>query len=265
MIVYIYGLYDPRNGNLRYIGKTLNLKTRLYLHLREIRNTHKNQWLKNLKDLGLSPEMKVLQIIENSDDKDWQDIEKEWISKSLKEGHPLTNLDSGGRGGNLKCKETRMKMSEAQKARNYKHSKESKRKISESKSNPSDETRYKLRITKLGLKQSEETKNKRAESLRGQKRSDESKALMRLKRIEVATRKRLENPKPPKIYKGHKNRPPISEETRQKLRDSHKGKTQSPETIAKRVSSRIGVPRSEETKEKIRLGHLGKPKPRKNK
>ncbi len=58
-------------------------------------------------------------------------------------------------------------------------------------------------------------------------------------------------------------RKPISEETRERLRLSHMGKTQSEETKRKRAESRKGYTHSEETREKLRLAHLGKPKPRK--
>ncbi len=33
-IIYIYSLSDP-NGNIRYIGKTTNIKRRLYSHIAE--------------------------------------------------------------------------------------------------------------------------------------------------------------------------------------------------------------------------------------
>jgi len=86
MTVYIYGLYDPRNGYLRYIGKAINLKVRLALHLSETKNTHKNQWLAQLKSLRLVPEMRVLETIENSDDLDWQERERWWIKCARESG-----------------------------------------------------------------------------------------------------------------------------------------------------------------------------------
>ena len=263
MTAYIYGLYDPRNGNLRYIGKTNNLQKRFYGHNLEKGTNHKHHWINGLKEQGLKPEMRVIETIENSNDLDWQEREIYWIKKSLDDGHPLTNLDSGGKSGMKKSQETSERIARANTGK--KRSEETRLRISQSKSNPSQETRDRIRASKLGIMQSEETKRKRAESLRGKKRSPETRLLLSQRRRATVERKSLENPPKEKTLKGHKNRPAISEETRQKLRDSHKGKKQSPETIAKRVAGRIGVPRSEETKQKIRLGHLGKPKPRKNK
>lgn len=262
MTNYIYGLYDPRNQNLRYIGKTNNVRKRFHGHMHENLNTHKSNWIANLKRNGLNPILKIIEEIQDDgDDEKWQQREIYWIQKSLDDGHALTNLDSGGNSGYTKSEETKKKISVSNTGK--KRSEETKRRISVAKSNPSDETRLRISVAKTGSKQSQETKDKRADKLKGQKRSDETKSLLSIKRKETAARKRLENPTPPKVYKGHKNRPPISDETRQKLRDSHKGKKQSPETIAKRFANRIGVPRSEGTKLKISLGHLGKPKKRK--
>jgi hypothetical protein len=227
MTVYIYGLYDPRNGNLRYIGKTISLKRRFYGHIKDKGNNYRRNWIKGLSNLGLKPEMKVLETIENSDDKEWQERERHWISESHRLGHPITNLDSGGNSGFLK----------------------------------SQKTKDKIRLAKTGLKHSEETKRRMSESRKGRKHSPETIEILKEKRRATAARKLLESPKQPKPKK---ERQPISDETRRKLSESHRGKKQSPETIAKRMAWKIGVPRSEETKAKIRLGHLGKPKPRKS-
>jgi hypothetical protein len=229
MTVYIYGLYDPRNGNLRYIGKTISLKKRFYGHIKDKAENYKNHWIKSLKSLGMVPEMRVLETIENSNDEDWQERERIWISDSFNLGHPLTNLDSGGNSGSSK----------------------------------SQKTKELIRIKKTGLRHSEETKKKMGDARRGRKHSAETLEILSQKRRETAARKRLENPPQPKILRGHKNRKPISEETRQKLRDSHRGKIQSPETREKRSKSLMGRIQSESTREKIRIGHLGKPKPRK--
>jgi hypothetical protein len=57
-------------------------------------------------------------------------------------------------------------------------SEETKKKLSIIKSNPSEETRKKMRDSHLGHKQSEETKRKRSESLKGRVFTDESKRKM---------------------------------------------------------------------------------------
>jgi len=57
----IYGLTDPRDGSLRYIGKTIGrLKDRLSGHLCDVRPYHperKRLWLDELRALGLCPEI----------------------------------------------------------------------------------------------------------------------------------------------------------------------------------------------------------------
>lgn len=75
-----------------------------------------------------------------------------------------------------------------------------------------------------------------------------------------------------KMREAWKHRAPITEETRKKLSESHKGKKISPEAIAKRVAKIKGTKRtpeqiermrlahqniSEETREKLRIGSLG--------
>jgi hypothetical protein len=64
MIAYvIYGLIDPNTKELRYIGKTKNLKDRIYNHYKKEKlkpNTYKNNWLKSLLKLNQRAEIIVL-------------------------------------------------------------------------------------------------------------------------------------------------------------------------------------------------------------
>ena len=59
MDVFIYSLSDPRTGEIRYVGKTVNLKRRLYGHLYDDEKTHKSAWIKSLKRLGLKPQLDI--------------------------------------------------------------------------------------------------------------------------------------------------------------------------------------------------------------
>lgn len=257
MDVFIYALMDPDTNAVRYIGKTLTPKIRFAMHLCEKRGTHKNNWLHQLKTRGARPVMVVIETISNSDDNDWQERERYWIEHYRALGEPITNLDSGGNGGKLQAEETKEKLRNANTGK--KRSEETRRRISISKQNPSEETREKLRRARLGKPQSEETKRKRAESRIGHKHSPETiEKLKAARRAWAALR-----PKAPPRVRPKVERKPISEETRERMRQAHLGKKQSAETIRKRTEGRKGYTHSEGTREKIRLGHLGKPKPRK--
>ena len=113
-MIYIYGLFDPRTKELKYIGKTKDtLKNRLQYHLYPVALkpiTLKNNWLKSLLKQGLKPHITPLQ--ETTEDR-WQIDEQENIKHWKMMGCPLTNGTDGGEG-----------------LLNYKTSEETKRKIS---------------------------------------------------------------------------------------------------------------------------------------
>ena len=74
---YIYVLIDPVNGELRYIGKTLNLCKRYKYHLKYDKGpTRRVAWIKLLKGKGLVPTLHVLEIC---NDYTWQERERYWI------------------------------------------------------------------------------------------------------------------------------------------------------------------------------------------
>ena len=90
----IYGLYDPRDGQLKYIGKTVDLKNRIANHLIPSVlkvNTKKNNWLKKIKELGLRPIVKILKECAFVELNYW---EKEFIKKYK----PIKNDTPGGDG-----------------------------------------------------------------------------------------------------------------------------------------------------------------------
>jgi hypothetical protein len=91
----IYGLIDPRNGCLRYIGQTtLALKDRLWGHCYEPRRSRKNNWIKSLKSRGLRPIIKALSEhpIEELDD-----AEIAAIAAIQSTGATLLNATYGGK------------------------------------------------------------------------------------------------------------------------------------------------------------------------
>lgn len=94
-IVFIYGLRDPRDKQIFYVGKTNDPKTRLAEHILEAGDTSKNIWIRSLKLRGLSPE---LVILEETTEERWSDAEKFWIAVGLADDWPLTNSAPGGGG-----------------------------------------------------------------------------------------------------------------------------------------------------------------------
>lgn len=120
MCCYIYGLVDPRNGNLRYVGKTeRKLSVRLNHHMhralkRGWRNTHKNCWIRALHREGLTPS--IVAIFECDDELFLSEAEVFWIGYFRGLGFSLTNATDGGEG-----------------CRGYKHTEESRKKMSKAK------------------------------------------------------------------------------------------------------------------------------------
>lgn len=95
MAVYIYSLSDPRTEQVRYIGKTVNMKARFTKHmLGQGANPEKNKWIAELKDLGLRP---VMQALELTTTEQWPERECYWIKYGREQGWELLNADDGGR------------------------------------------------------------------------------------------------------------------------------------------------------------------------
>jgi len=86
--IKIYGLFDPRNNELRYVGKTNNTRKRFSKHVNDKVITHKTCWIKSLSKLGLKPEIYVLDEIPSNEWKFW---EQWYISYFLGLGCRLTN------------------------------------------------------------------------------------------------------------------------------------------------------------------------------
>lgn len=225
---YIYGLYDPRTEELRYIGKTNDPRERMWNHCnpKQAGRTHRDFWIKLLRSLNLEPVMRILEVIENSNDHDWQDRERFWISHYRATGARLTNHDSGGRSGMRKCASTIEKM--RQKALGRVMSREAVEKMKATKKSKfSEETRERMRQAQLGKKHSEEAREKRSASMKGHAVSEETR-----RKISEANKVSLRNyyaslpPKPPRAKVPPKPRAPrvVSLETREKLSAALKGR-----------------------------------------
>lgn len=127
--ISIYGLFDPRDGELRYVGKAKNPAKRLIEHMFDSQlksKTHRNHWLKTLKVGGLKPMMVVLEKCESSV---WQQCEIFWIRFCKRMGCDLVNSTDGGEGGFNPSPETRYKMGAGHRGKKLVFSEEHKRKI----------------------------------------------------------------------------------------------------------------------------------------
>jgi hypothetical protein len=110
---FIYGLRDPRNFALRYVGKADKPECRLKKHLTEKGSFHRCQWIAQLKSLGLAPE---LFIIEEVPKDRWQELERFWIQHYRESGCDLTNTAEGGQGVTGLPLESRRRQAEKYKA-----------------------------------------------------------------------------------------------------------------------------------------------------
>lgn len=95
--VYIYALIDPRDSQVRYVGKANNPLDRYTNHFNSARdkNTHKRNWINNVRESGYRPELLILDEVPKSD---WQYWEKFYISLFKTWGFSLVNYTNGGDG-----------------------------------------------------------------------------------------------------------------------------------------------------------------------
>ena len=95
--VFIYGLIDPRNDCLRYIGKADVVATRVRQHIARARHevSHKSSWIRGVLSSGFCPRVVVLAQIARFH---WKDYEKLLIQSALQKGFNLTNSKPGGEG-----------------------------------------------------------------------------------------------------------------------------------------------------------------------
>ena len=186
---HIYALYDPRKPDVvRYVGKTVKpLSSRLFNHVSEARRSsercHRLHWIRGLLAEGIQPAIRLLETVHFDG---WVDSERHWIA-ALRADHPLTNSNAGGLGGHAPTEETRQRLRLAKLGRS-----------------PTEATRERMRLSKLGKPLSEGHREKLSEAQR--RRAPLSEAT-RLKRS-LAFRGRI-----------------ITEEHRRKISESLKGRT----------------------------------------
>ena len=152
--VYIYGLKDPRDFQIKYIGKTIDINRRYKEHIQTHRNrkSKKNSWVISLIKNGMQP---IFEILEECEETNWVEREVYWIQYYKDLGFDLKNMTLGGESndGYVFTKEDRLKQSKAQKLRHKikPFSKETRKKLSEK----AKETLNCLDNLKLGSKMSQ--------------------------------------------------------------------------------------------------------------
>ena len=152
--VYIYGLKDPRDYQIKYIGKTIDIGRRIKEHNQIHRNkkSKKNSWIIHLVENGMQP---IMEILEECKETNWIEREMYWIQYYKELVFDLKNMTLGGESNNgyVFTKEDRLKQSKYQKLRHKlkRFSKETRKKLSEK----AKETLNGLDNLKLGSKMSQ--------------------------------------------------------------------------------------------------------------
>lgn len=86
----IYGLCCPITGRLHYVGQSSTNLFRPLTHMSRSHSSKIREWVNELKEFGLKPEIKVLEEVEFIDF--LRNREKYWIQKSINEGCYLLNI-----------------------------------------------------------------------------------------------------------------------------------------------------------------------------
>jgi predicted GIY-YIG superfamily endonuclease len=90
--VAIYALIDPRSLSIRYIGISGDPLARHQQHIRDKANGFKQEWLDQLRQDGLVPIMRILEIVPSTADA--LEREKRWIEACIAAGLDILNAQS---------------------------------------------------------------------------------------------------------------------------------------------------------------------------
>lgn len=230
----IYGLVDPRTKLVRYVGCSSKGTARPRQHrepgILTKDRTRKANWIRSLHAAGLDYEVAVLAP---STKETLHDDERWWIAYGRASGWPLTNLTDGGDGtlGWVAPPEFRAQLSARFKGRVF--TPEHLEKIAAANRGrvATSEARENMRRAQTGKVQAPETIAKRAAAIRAVN------AIARAALPRPAIRINLIGAAPPPRRKPH---PPITEETRAKMRSAKLGRTLPPEHVAKIAASNRG-------------------------
>lgn len=94
MHVTIYGIFDPRDGEIRYVGRTRNpVEVRLAQHQTVTKSgsrTHLARWINELASAGIMPEIASLELTTEAEA---SIRERFWIERLVGEGVRLVNTE----------------------------------------------------------------------------------------------------------------------------------------------------------------------------
>lgn len=174
----IYGLFDPRDGQLRYIGKSSSGLARPKEHLEPgrlaLNKSWSGNWIRKLIRYGLKYRISVIQEFAGGDH--LNRAEMYWIAYFRQAGCRLTNVTNGGEGvsGLPRSAATRAKISASSKGRQV--SQETRAKIGAANKGKtrSLELRSRLSAANTGHKDSPETKAKKSLATKGKPRGPRS-------------------------------------------------------------------------------------------
>lgn len=164
--VYIYALIDPITLEVRYIGRTKDLKKRYWGHLTPSSQykSHKCNWFKSLKKVNLKPIMQIIDIVSLE-----ECLNKEiyYIMLFKEKGCNLTNGNNGG--GTIENVES---LKERLKVYNPMVTDEARKKAVNSRKNKnknwhSKETIEKIKSGNKGKKRSKESIERQVKSMTG--------------------------------------------------------------------------------------------------
>lgn len=86
--MYVYTLSDPRTGEIRYVGLTLNPAKRKYGHTHGNSSASSGAWIEMLLAIGLEP---VFEVAQKTGYYSGHDAECYHIRRCLDRGHRLLN------------------------------------------------------------------------------------------------------------------------------------------------------------------------------
>lgn len=241
----IYGLADPRTGEIRYVGKSTSGLRCPRDHRQPSslkKHNYKSRWILGLHAAGLDYEVSVLE--ECAAAKELEAAEQRWIAYGRVFGWPLTNLTDGGDGA-VGCKHTAESVERGIVKRRGRHiSAETRAKMSAAKKGKtlSPEHRQKIADSNIGKKMSAQTMAKRLATRFGKPMSEAGRAAVKAARNQPSTIEKVRLANIGRVF---------SETTRAKMRAAHLGKPLSLQhraSIGKSLTGRVVSP---ETREKL--------------
>lgn len=95
--VFIYGLIDPRDIRIKYVGQTIDMARRYREHCEDVSGNAKSLWVRELKGKGLVPQMVQLEVVSRQSanyKENW------WIQLLKNNGEVVTNTAKPTRDNN---------------------------------------------------------------------------------------------------------------------------------------------------------------------